>query len=188
MQTEPTATEPWPSAFGGLIALATALGIGRFVYTPILPAMIAALSLGRSSAGLIASANFLGYLFGALLAALPDLPGSRRRWLIGCLAVSAVTTGGMGLATIPVALPGPSLPRRRRECRRSGLRDCGRSSSISPKRARPELSALHFAGVGVGIAASAVLVAALIAAAAHGDRCGWAVACCRSRGRSRRRC
>jgi hypothetical protein len=35
-------TEPYSSAFGGLIALATALGIGRFVYTPIVPAMISA--------------------------------------------------------------------------------------------------------------------------------------------------
>ena len=66
------------TALGGLIALAAALGIGRFVYTPILPPMIEALHLSKSEAGLIASVNFVGYLLGALLAAMPGLVGSRR--------------------------------------------------------------------------------------------------------------
>src|SRR3954453_7407865 len=82
------------AALAGLIALAVAIGIGRFVYTPILPPMIETLGLTRSAAGLIASANFLGYFIGALLAAMPNLPGSRRLWLIGSLAVSGITTGG----------------------------------------------------------------------------------------------
>src|SRR5258707_3821560 len=85
------------TALGGLIALAAALGIGRFVYTPILPPMIEALHLSKSEAGLIASVNFVGYLLGALLAAMPGLVGSRRLWLLGALAISAVTTAAMGL-------------------------------------------------------------------------------------------
>src|ERR1700687_1314393 len=86
------------TAIGGLLAIAAAIGIGRFVYTPILPPMIEALGLSNAQAGLVASANFLGYLIGALLAAMPRLPGSRRLWLLGSLAVSAVSTAGMGLA------------------------------------------------------------------------------------------
>src|ERR1700722_17768457 len=105
--SSPTATvSPRPDAFvpapGGLVALAAAIGIGRFVYTPILPAMIEALGLSKSAAGLIASANFLGYLLGALLAAWPKLRGSRRTWLLASLSISGLTTAAMGL---PEAIP-----------------------------------------------------------------------------------
>jgi predicted MFS family arabinose efflux permease len=153
-------TEPYSSAFGGLIALATALGIGRFVYTPIVPAMITALGLGRSSAGLIASANFLGYLIGALVAARPNLPGSRYRWLVGCLAVSSITTGAMGLAQSLL----PFLVLRFLGGAASAVVLVFSTAMVLERLAevhRPGLSALHFAGVGTGIAASAVLVAVL---------------------------
>ena len=65
---------PVALATGGLVALAAAIGIGRFVYTPILPVMAEALQLSKSQAGLIASANLLGYLIGALLAAHRGCP------------------------------------------------------------------------------------------------------------------
>src|SRR5262245_13408536 len=95
----PSAGQPGPvaTALAGLIAIAAGLGIGRFVYTPILPPMIEALGLTKSQAGLIASANFAGYLIGASVAATPGLAGSRRLWLLGSLAMSGVTTAAMGL-------------------------------------------------------------------------------------------
>jgi predicted MFS family arabinose efflux permease len=144
-----------------LIAIAAALGVGRFVYTPILPLMIEALRLSASAAGLIASANFLGYLLGAVLAGVSQLPGSRRQWCLGALAVSAITTAAMGLARTLAAF----LVLRFAGGAASALVLVLASSIVLERLAaagRVELSALHFSGVGVGIAASAALVAAML--------------------------
>jgi len=145
----------------GSIALAAALGIGRFVYTPILPPMVEALGLTKSTAGLIASANFLGYLIGALLMTSPMLSSSRRIWLLGALAISAITTGAMGLNSNVAAFV--------------VLRFVGGAASACvlvlastlvlerlAEAGHAALSALCFAGVGVGIAVSAMLVAAML--------------------------
>jgi predicted MFS family arabinose efflux permease len=137
--------------------MAAAVGIGRFVYTPILPLMVEDLGMTKSAAGLLASANFAGYLAGALIAAMPGLPGSRRRWLMAALMVGALTTAAMaGTSSSPVFL---------------GLRFAGGvasafglvfSSALVLDRlgaaGRPGLAAVHFAGVGTGIAISAVVV------------------------------
>jgi predicted MFS family arabinose efflux permease len=151
---------PFTLALGGLLALAAAIGIGRFVYTPILPPMVEALQLTKAQAGLIASANFVGYLAGALVAAL-SLPGSRRAWLMGSLAVNALCLGAMGATT---ALPLFLLLRLV-----TGIASAFAlifSSALVLDRlasaGRGGLSAVHFAGVGSGIAVSAALVALLV--------------------------
>jgi len=158
-------------AVGGLVALAAAMGIGRFVYTPILPYMDEGLGLTKAQAGLIASANFLGYLLGALSAAAAALPGGRRVWLLAALAASALSTGAMGLVA---SLPAFLLLRLA-----GGIASAFvlvLSSAIVLDRLsaarRGGLSALHFAGVGCGIALSAVLVAGL-GAAGFGWRGQW---------------
>ena len=79
-------------ALAGLAALAVGMGIGRFAFTPILP-MMQAEGLSLAAGGWLASANYAGYLAGALSA----------RWLRGDrairagLAVIAFTTLGMAL-------------------------------------------------------------------------------------------
>jgi len=55
-------------AFAGMAALAVAMGIGRFAFTPILPMMQDDAGLTVVSGGYLASANYLGYLAGSLLA------------------------------------------------------------------------------------------------------------------------
>ena len=78
-----------PLAFGGMISLAASIGIGRFIYTPILPHMISSGIINTVSGGWIASANFFGYLVGALAAALLNLPGSQRFWFLFALGLAA---------------------------------------------------------------------------------------------------
>lgn len=140
--------------------MAVGIGVGRFVYTPILPPMLAALGLSKATAGLIASANFVGYFVGAIAAARLRLPGPRRGWLFGALAVSAITTGAMGYAGhvmlfIALRFVGGVA---------SALVLIMASALVMDRlvtAGRPGLSALHFAGVGVGIAISALLVASV---------------------------
>ncbi len=55
-------------AFAGMAALAVAMGIGRFAFTPILPMMQDDAGLTVASGGYLASANYLGYFAGSLLA------------------------------------------------------------------------------------------------------------------------
>src|SRR5215468_4844212 len=93
---EACGSDSWQTAVGGLLAMAAALGIGRFVYTPILPAMLDALGWSTADAGLVASAHFLGYLAGAMIAGWPAFTSAARTWLLIALAVSAATTAGMG--------------------------------------------------------------------------------------------
>jgi len=147
-------------AIGGCCALAAAVGIGRFVYTPIMPVMAADLGMSKSAAGLLASANFFGYLAGALLAATRLVRGSRRGWLLGALALSALTTGAMAFASSSAAF--------------FALRFAGGlasafvlvfASALVLDRlvaaGKPGAAAVHFGGVGAGIAASALIVSGL---------------------------
>jgi len=53
-------------ALSGLVALAVAMGIGRFAFTPILPMMQEDAGVSIATGGWLASANYLGYLAGAL--------------------------------------------------------------------------------------------------------------------------
>jgi len=61
-----TAT-PWRTVVAGACALAAAMGIGRFGFTPILPMMQAQAGLGAQAAATVATANYVGYLVGAVL-------------------------------------------------------------------------------------------------------------------------
>ena len=151
-------------AIGGLLAMAAGVGVGRFVYTPILPPMVEALHLTKSQAGLIASANFIGYFAGALLATV-RLPGSRRAWLLGSLTVTAICLAAMGLtSSLPLF-----LLLRLVAGMASAFALIFSSALVLDRLAsagRGSLSAVHFAGVGSGIAVSAALVALLMSSGA----------------------
>lgn len=165
------AASPIRLAVAGMIALAAAMGIGRFVYTPILPSMMSELGLSAAEAGYVASANYLGYLVGALVSAGSWATGRERAVMLAGLASSAALAAAMGLTDSVAAFV--------------AIRFLGGLASafvmvfaaaivLSHLAAagRNELQAVHFAGVGVGIAISAVMTA-LVHAAGSGWASSW---------------
>jgi predicted MFS family arabinose efflux permease len=165
------APHPLQLALGGIVALAASMGIGRFVYTPILPFMAEALPLTKSEAGLIASANFAGYLLGALFTATPYMRGSRWEWMLAGLVASAATTMLSGFPSGVLAL---SLVRFAAGAASAIALVCISAVILERLTATGavHLSTAHFAGVGMGIALSAATVS-LLAGADVGWRGQW---------------
>ena len=101
---------PLVIALAGAVALAVAMGLGRFAFTPLLPMMLHDGVVDLHAASWLASANYLGYLAGALLctfqpwiaARAPRLPAANGPWL---LRAGLVATG---VLTLGMALPLPA--------------------------------------------------------------------------------
>ena len=81
---------PFTVAVSGLAALAVAIGIGRFAFTPILPMIQAGHGISVAQGGWLASANYLGYLAGSLFAMHPDIP-TRTAIRSGLVLIAACT-------------------------------------------------------------------------------------------------
>ena len=146
-------------ALAGLVALAVSNGIGRFAFTPLLPMMQQDAGLSLTAGGWLASANYLGYLLGALsTAALPVRPATAVR--TGLVTIVVVTLG-MGASHTFVAWVALRAV--------AGIASAWVfvfTSSWCLERlaqaARPVLSGVVFAGVGSGIAAAGLICLALM--------------------------
>jgi hypothetical protein len=64
----------------GVVALAVAMGIGRFAPTPLMPLMIRDGSINAATGAEWAAANYAGYLIGALTASRFSSDPRRGRW------------------------------------------------------------------------------------------------------------
>ena len=142
--------------FASFIALVMAMGIGRFSLTPQLPHLISEGQIDLTGAGLIAAANYLGYLIGALDAIRARRPAQVRNrllsglWLcVGLTFVSFWAQGfwphlllrfGTGVASAWVMVMITSL-----------------SQHLAVSTHRPRLGALVFAGPGVGVLLTGLL-------------------------------
>jgi predicted MFS family arabinose efflux permease len=146
-------------AAAGLIALAVAIGIGRFAFTPILPMMQEDAGLTVATAGWLASANYLGYLLGALSAVGLNIRGATAIRM--GLALIVITTFAMGLGnnfTVWIVLR--TL---------AGVASAwvlvfvfAWSLARLAHLQRPRLAGITFTGVGAGIAMAGSLCLALM--------------------------
>jgi predicted MFS family arabinose efflux permease len=81
---------PWLVLAAGTLAVFGALGLARFGYTVVLPAMQAGLSLDNTQAGVLASANLAGYLVLAVLGGALAAHYGPRRVIAGGLLVAGI--------------------------------------------------------------------------------------------------
>lgn len=163
-----------PTALAGAIAMAVAMGFGRFSYTPILPGMMTGLGLSPADAGLIASANFIGYLVGAVAAGYGWAAGRERAISLVALAATAVLLLAMGLTSSIVLF---SVIRFL-----AGIASAFTlifTSAIVLSRGlaagNPHVQSAHFGGVGIGIAVSSLMVF-ILPAQGFGAFASWQVA------------
>jgi len=131
------------------IALAVAMGIGRFAFTPLLPLMLRDGSLAEGAGAWLAASNYLGYLAGAVTARRLRLPppALTRASLAGIV----VATGAMGafdglaawivLRCVAGVLSAWTL-----------ISTSAWSLQRLAQAGRSDLSGMVYAGVGLGIA------------------------------------
>jgi predicted MFS family arabinose efflux permease len=141
-------SSPWVVALSGQLALAVAIGIGRFAFTPILPMMADDAGLSLAQGGWLASANYFGYFAGAL-ASMTGRVGQRLAIRIGLAAIAAATLDmafatGMGAWLMLRALPGFASAWVLVNVSTWSLDHLGKAD-------RGNLVGVVYAGVGVGI-------------------------------------
>ncbi len=152
-----------------------ALGLGRFAYALLLPAMRASLDWSYAQAGAMNTANAAGYLLGAVAAApLAARFGTRPLFwagvfgtaiaLLGCgtvtsfLALLLVRAGAGALGALSFVL-GASLATE--------------AGSGSSRDRQAFFISIYFAGAGLGIALSSMIVPVALSGGASGWRWSW---------------
>ena len=158
--TEPSAIAATPArtvsgtVLAGVVALAVAMGIGRFAFTPLLPLMLRDGLIDAATGAEWAAANYAGYLLGALSAARLGI--GPLRLLRAGLVVVVATTPVMAVVEGPLA--GALL--RGAAGVASAWVLVGGSSWCLAELARRHAAALGgwiYTGVGLGIALTGLL-------------------------------
>ncbi len=160
---------PLRIALAGLAALAVAMGVGRFAFTPILPMMLHDGGVDLARASLLASTNYVGYLVGALVCTFD--PWLRRRLGVRRPADGpAIVRYGLAataLLTLAMALPWPAAWPTLRFA--AGVASAyvlvyasGWCLAQLAAHGAPALGGVMFAGPGAGIVASGLLASAMV--------------------------
>lgn len=129
------------------------MGVGRFVYTPILPVMSVALAMPASHGSWIAAANYLGYLVGA------GVLTRRPEWTSAVVLRAGLVATVLLLAGMPLvhALPWFILLRLLAGVASAMVFVC-LTHGVPALEERGGSAGLAFGGVGAGIALSGLAV------------------------------
>ncbi len=173
-----TATRPLVVALTGTLSLAVAMGIGRFAFTPLMPMMLHDGVLDLDGASWLASANYIGYLLGAMLCTFQPALWSRLR--LAPVRTSLMVKIGLSLTcalTAAMALDAPALwPWLRFAAGiTTALGFVYTSTWCLGHLARlhaPAAGGIVYAGPGVGITSSGLLAGLMVQLGWHADN-GW---------------
>ncbi len=171
----------WQIVLAGMVALGVAMGIGRFAFTPILPMMLSDGVTDLATASWLASANYLGYLVGAVWCTFQPWLWRRLGWTQAIDGPALVRLGlaATVLLTAGMALHLPGLWPLLRFC--AGVASAvvfvfvaGWCLALLAQRRLTEMGALIFIGPGAGIVLSGLMASAMVAL--HGSAgTGWLV-------------
>ena len=160
IRSDDATLRPWQVMLGGICTLVLTIGIARFAYTPLLPLMQAQAGLSDAAGGWLATANYLGYMSGALLAAsLSSLQLKFKLYRVGVM-LALVSTFWMALTqdllTWAALRYVAGLSSAAGMLLASGLV----LNWLMRHGHRAELG-IHFSGIGLGIIVSGVVVMGL---------------------------
>ncbi|HYR26270.1 MAG TPA: YbfB/YjiJ family MFS transporter, partial [Aquabacterium sp.] len=152
----------WPLIGVGFMATLCGVGLSRFAYTALMPAMVQAGWFSPSQTAYLGAANLLGYLVGALSAhALTERLGARR--VLG--AAFAAVALSFALSSVPQSFTGFFAWRFAAGVAGAILMVIGPSVGMSaaPVGRRAVLGPLMFSGIGWGALLAATVVPTLAA-------------------------
>ncbi len=159
---------PLMVALSGTLALAIAMGIGRFAFTPLMPMMLNDGLLDITAASWLASVNYFGYLIGALLCTFQ--PALWQRLSLAPLQPSTMLKAALVATCMLTAAMAFHEPRAWPWLRFLA----GVASSVAfvytsawclghlMRLMAPQAGGIVYAGPGVGIAASGLLATAMV--------------------------
>ncbi len=151
----------WPTALAAACAPCSGIGLARFAYVPLFPAMVAAGWVDGAGAGQLGAANMAGYLIGVLAA----------RWVGGRIGTARTLDLGLLLVVLCFAMCGIRgglwwfMPWRLLAGVAGGLlmglAGPATQASVAPER-RGLAGGIVIGGVGAGISIAAIAVPALV--------------------------
>ncbi len=167
---EVKASGPWPIALAGLVALAVAMGIGRFAFTPLLPMMLNDGVVDLPTASWLASANYFGYMLGAIFCTLQPWLWARFKGLPSVAYSSLVRAGLVATGVLTLAM-GWHVPAAWPFLRfAAGVTSAvvfvftsGWCLSQLAKRGVPAMGGIIYVGPGAGIVVSGLFATGMVA-------------------------